>query len=1120
MIRDPFFRQIKERLNEHLDPELFEQCAADLLRAAYPTLAPVQGSPDAGRDGVIADGDGEAFPLVTTTAEDVIGNLTRNLQSYVEDGGKRRKVVLATSQELTLRRKRNLENRAEELSFTLINIHDQDAFANLLYRSPEWCLELLNLTGTPPALSVLPQTDRPLLNQRLIGRETDLNWLQTIENDSVFVGQPGSGKTFLLHKLALEGEALFVVSTDRTEIANGIRSQQPTIVIVDDASVKRDLLTMLLHLREQLEVEFLLLASCWPGDRQEIAHLLNIPKLYTHQIDLLSRDDIVEVIKGTGLHGPNALIREIVNQAEGRPGLAITLAHLCLRGGVREVALGDALSTSFLTFFRPLIGDTISDILGAFSLGGDAGMPMGVVANGLDLKLSDVRHAVIKLAAGGTVLDVDRHHISVRPPALRHALVRETFFKGAMSLPISPLLAQVPDLAETARTLIGAKARGAEISPESLTRLLKKAQSIQAWKEYVLLGHSEAKWVLKQYPEMVLLIANPALQRAPETTIPLLLDKAIGDKRKLHSTPDHPLRIVGDWISAGHPGTSEAMDRRRCLLEAVLSWLPQDTEVELRCFRFVMCPSYRAYTTDPGSGYTVTIRSSFLLPDEISEVQDLWPQVFDAIKKLEINNWNVVCDIVEMWAYPGRGNNADISAERYKAIQNFAGVMLLDLISIAEEHPAVCEWASQIAKHIDLEAEIPLDQAFETLYPARDYSDSDDWQVVEKRNRQRVRELANEWSRMPPEQVIRRITLIEQEANLAPIRGIRRWTPTLCIELADTVSSPSEWTRVMIRERVTSEFVEPFLWKVVERENKDWVALASACLDEPNLESAAISLVLKLSDPPEDLLSEAMSRLERFVKLVEIICLRGQVSERVLTYLLQHEIPPVAEAAANGTWLADPEGTIPDAVQEVWRRAMIKHVTEAHWLPKAFNADFHLAYQWLEARAKSKQPMWFTNIYKQAIKAAGKVINTELRTRILHQVPAKHENTEFVLLIVDNNLELYQELLSIKEFKLFHLAPLSGHPEGIWFEKAKLALRAEYSSQEIAHAVFGPVGIITFEWTGKESEMWKKWIARFERLCTHEDKQIQKIGDAGKAYATDHLERALERERREAIYGM
>jgi hypothetical protein len=51
---------------------------------------PVRGGTDAGMDGAIADDAGPAFPLVCTTAKDVIGNLTRSLNSYLRDGGNRR----------------------------------------------------------------------------------------------------------------------------------------------------------------------------------------------------------------------------------------------------------------------------------------------------------------------------------------------------------------------------------------------------------------------------------------------------------------------------------------------------------------------------------------------------------------------------------------------------------------------------------------------------------------------------------------------------------------------------------------------------------------------------------------------------------------------------------------------------------------------------------------------------------------------------------------------------------------------------------------------------------------------------------------------------------------------
>src|SRR5258708_6176944 len=110
MIRDPFYNQIIAQLEGTLDAELFERCASDLLRKIYPTLVPMPGGTDSGMDGAIADRDGEPFPLVSTTNKDVIGNFTRNLQTYVDNQRSRRKVLLATCHRLTPQKKINLYN--------------------------------------------------------------------------------------------------------------------------------------------------------------------------------------------------------------------------------------------------------------------------------------------------------------------------------------------------------------------------------------------------------------------------------------------------------------------------------------------------------------------------------------------------------------------------------------------------------------------------------------------------------------------------------------------------------------------------------------------------------------------------------------------------------------------------------------------------------------------------------------------------------------------------------------------------------------------------------------------------------------------------------------------------
>jgi hypothetical protein len=96
--------------------------------------------------------------------------------------------VLATSRELTQRKRRNLEKRAEEKGFVLVQVYDQAAMSVRLYRDPAWCLELLNLTGAPSALSVVPRTRRPILGENLIGRDGDLEWLRASSGDRLLIG--------------------------------------------------------------------------------------------------------------------------------------------------------------------------------------------------------------------------------------------------------------------------------------------------------------------------------------------------------------------------------------------------------------------------------------------------------------------------------------------------------------------------------------------------------------------------------------------------------------------------------------------------------------------------------------------------------------------------------------------------------------------------------------------------------------------------------------------------------------------------------------------------------------------------------------------------------------------
>jgi hypothetical protein len=900
MIRDPFYKDILRALSGPVDSELFEECAADILRQEFPTLVPIRGGDDAGMDGAISDGTGIAFPLISTTDENPIRNITKNINSYLSKGGTRRKAVFATSQKLTARKRRNLEKRASDLGFVLVQVYDRAAFADRLYYNPKWCSELLNLTGDPSPLSIIPPSSRPILNNTLIGRDSDIVWLKNMEGDRLIVGQPGCGKTFLLQMYAKENGGLFVVKKDCAAIAPVIRSQKPRFLIVDDAHLSMDFLTELKQMRQETHFNFEVICTCWPNYQNEISQTLNLPNSKIYLLRLLTRDEIVEVIKSAGIQGPNRLIREIVDQSLGKPGLAVTLVFLCINGDIEDVALGDALYKLVRATFEPLVGKTASTALAAFAIGGNSGMPMAVVAEFLCEPLPKVRNIITELASGGVLEEIRSiNTLSVTPAALRFALVRDIFFSGPSSLDSSFLIQNAQNRDDAVMTLIGAKARGATISSELLLRYLSTVSSLDPWKAYAWMGKEEVNTVLKLHPELLISIAHAALHYSPETVIPTLLMHAVGDNRPLNSAPDHPLRVISAWVQSGRPGSDEALNRREILLREIIEGLKHsvDISVALEALSSVFSLRYEDTSSDPGSGMKFTLTHGVVTLRELKAIGNLWPHTFEEIKKISNPDWNLILGMIEHIAYPGPVLGDDWK-EFYQEAKAIASRMLTDIAKVDGIGLGTIYRIKSKLMRLGVEIPISMDPNFEVLFPEREFND---WKAAEARQLEAAIKLSEVWANEIPEWVIDRIAFYEAEAQSARI-DYPRLTRFVSERISELITERVKWAEAMIKAQVQPDLIVPFIRKSALNKDTGWENLITRCLEIESLRSAPITVILTIPSPPKHLLEKVLQYLEGYSSYIETLCLRNEVPEDTLVELLKHSNADVAGSAAIGEW--------------------------------------------------------------------------------------------------------------------------------------------------------------------------------------------------------------------------
>ena len=1137
MIKDPLYRDILTRLGEPLDPDAFERAVPDLLRPQFGLVVPLPGGSDAGFDAAVVDGEGEPFPVVCTTGEDVLGNLRRSLTANLAARFLRRKAVLATSQHLSNQRKRNLFAEARKLGFQLIDIIDRDQLAYLLYHLPRARLDLLDLGGEPRPLAAVPGPGRYPVRPTLIARDQDLEWLESTKGDRLLVGVPGSGKTALAAMLVETGKALFVRphATPGT-ILDACREQSPAVLVVDDAHVELELLTALRTARQDAKQRFEILATTWPGQQEEVADALGIDQPAAARcLELLTRDEILALYRELGVEARPNVMRELVDQAANRPGLAVTLAMLWKRAAWEEIVRGRALDAYARRALRAVVGSRSGvEVLAAFSLGGSRGVSLEAVSEALEAPKAEVRQLAVSLGAAGVIDERGRNALAVQPMQLRSALLAEVYFSGrATDLDFLPLLNRVENRTSAVEGVIYALLRGGKLPEDVARAIVSSVENARPWTLYAHLGPTQARWVLDNYPGTLVEIARAVLEKAAGPALDRLLAEAYPPPESLGSTPGHPLRIIRDWVRgfATAPRSvvvTTQLEKRSELSHAVVRYAAGGGRPEVvgPALYAVLDTNLESWEADAGSGRSVTVKADMAPVEVLERLGELWADLRTAFPALDRALWSSLRELLWDLAQPHIPFGKVVPEAERGAARALATRIVADLLPLATERPGLLRELGELGRELGVAFPAELDPIYELLFPRDPFSEPDHsrWAAAQ---REAISRLASEWSSEDPKVVVERLARYRREATDAG----QTWPdncPLLADELAARVRAPRAWLESLSNAGLGGELGGSFLSAMLRRREAGWEEDLRRGLESDVLAAAALELALIAADLPEDLRTAAVWRAKDFPKLVETLALTDRIPTPVLGDLLTRGGPVAALAAAVGHWIADPRGTVEPTVSSAWRDAILLararedggHRLDSglgYWLGDILESDSGLAADWLRAELEAAPPGGlFLLLETEPTWHAIRALRPEQRNDLIATGNLGRHSTSVLGLLVNDDPEVFRVLLDREDLSALHLAPLRRCPDAAWWALAGIAVEAGIGAEAVAHAAFE---LEMDGWSGSEAEHRRRWVEAFAAMTNAADPRLAEVAHIGEKEARARVADVVRRERAEAMRG-
>lgn len=1159
-------------MSEHVDPVRFERAACALLRPQYPGLSPIEGGTDLGRDADIYEhGDAEdpSTGRLLATTGDPVKNLDRGLRRMAEEGLHVAHLVIACSLQVTAKTRQRLEARCQRAGLGLPHIYGRDRFIQLLVASPDWCEYLLGIRGRLESISRTPVNF--LGNDTtLVGRDVlvaELRDLISSGTDIIVSGVPGVGKTRLVHEL--DGNIGYLQPMAVEHVVDDLHVEAPDVVVLDDAHLNVGALQRLTTARRQEGFRFSIVAMSWPADADSVRR--ELPTAAEIDVRLMRRDDLDAIVRSTGVssHWARHLVLE---QADGRPGWAITLAKTIIEGNGQNVASGATLLDQVERHIQSVADSavTLDAVACIAALGSADASDLERVSLLVGVPHAQLASSLRNLASDGLLtLERDRWRLQ---PGLSAPLVLKWFFRPGHTRSWSSLHAAFPDrqheldlsMLEAAGTSRGELPPEAEqwrthLPPidqwnESTLRAVraystisKRAANFAARAAITILEGPRTQdispWGTVSDPvgdQARKLLTQAVHQWFERDAVKAMLTLSLTDTRNRHGNSDHPMRSLNDMVGHLGPDGESYFDTREMLVEYASEWLADDPSADrvtiwCEAIAAAFSPHVEGSWTLPSNRYSIQIADGIEAPRRLHSLLKLWSRVDETITAFGILPPQAVIHLLslfEEWLRLAGGvrrrqttpNEEQRREGELGAWRIYETVLpqLVDRPGLAlrarRELDLAERWEVRPPTHL---ASLHLDPDLVLLAGRRDVGeDPHDWL---ERRRDEICALADRIAQMPPDEGIDRIASLEAEsAHLKNGPGVG----PLTYQLASTVSDPAAWLEATVSSRCAAG-IAPFLAEARRRGAAVPAASIVGLLDDSVFRDHVVRAVL--SGGVDDLAEAVLTQLTAAdASHVEAAMFHRDYADAMSHRLLTHSVPEVAAAASLCFKINDEFGVeLPAEWSADWAKAFILSTSlhdrnsllsyrQSEILKHLAEQDPTLCVEWFDRLlsdadrdADDTRYSDFDDLHEVVV-----LLPRDARSQIAHMIPNSRRGAMELLrpLTVGDPrqvADLIRDGIDPEDF----LLAIQGHLDDQGEMVSAVLLAEGVRPDRIARALTG-----FRSWMGNESDDLARMIDWFKDLRSRRP-ELRPIADAALPGLHTDRERVLAEEEREAIHG-